>query len=282
MPFSPLGLAVGLAVANQQNVPADARLRVGLLGGFLGYSPIGLATTLVLARREADSARPSVVPTTPTQAQVEVPDVEGLPFSAAEAALQAVGLKAIRQNIDSATTPTDAVVSQVPAPPAALPVGATVTLRVSQGFLMPDLTGKTRTVAEELLAAFTVTVTSTIDPAASGPPNTVVRQNPEPNARVSPGATVTLTISPPPLEELQLQRGPNNIAPTLTEPVADYAKRVTPNAALVAIWEYVPETGRWKGYSPVPGAPNDLDQVTRLRPVFVVVNAAATISQPQV
>ncbi len=77
-----------------------------------------------------------------------------------------------------------------------------------------------------------------------------------------------------------LARGCNNVSPTVTEAAAAYAARVTPQSALVAIWEHQAATNTFRGFSPQPGAPNDLAGVTRLRPVFVCVNAAANLDQP--
>lgn len=77
-----------------------------------------------------------------------------------------------------------------------------------------------------------------------------------------------------------LARGCNNVSPTVTEAAAAYGARVAPQSALVAIWEHQAATNTFRGFSPQPGAPNDLAGVTRLRPVFVCVNAAANLDQP--
>lgn len=87
-------------------------------------------------------------------------------------------------------------------------------------------------------------------------------------------------VSAPLSGVVQLVRGCNNVSPTVTEAASAYAARVAPAGALVAIWEHQPATNTFRGFSPQAGAPNDLAGVTRLRPVFVCVNAAATLDQP--
>ncbi len=83
-----------------------------------------------------------------------------------------------------------------------------------------------------------------------------------------------------PSGRIELSRGCNNVSPTVTEAAADYAKRVSPSGALVAIWEHQAATNTFRGWSPQAGAPNDLAQVTRLRPVFICVSGPATLDQP--
>ncbi|MBI2760345.1 MAG: hypothetical protein HYX51_02830, partial [Chloroflexi bacterium] len=96
-----------------------------------------------------------------------------------------------------------------------------------------------------------------------------------------PFQTRTLeVVAPAPSGLVQLARGCNNVSPTVTETAAAYAARVTPAGALVAIWEHQAATNTFRGFSPMAGAPNDLAGVTRLRPVFVCVSAAATLDQP--
>lgn len=79
---------------------------------------------------------------------------------------------------------------------------------------------------------------------------------------------------------VDLARGCNNVSPTVTEAAADYAKRVSPAGALVAIWEHQAATNTFRGWSPAAGAPSDLAQVTRLRPIFICVSGPARLDQP--
>ena len=81
--------------------------------------------------------------------------------------------------------------------------------------------------------------------------------------------------------------GCNNVTPTVTEPASQYAARVQPASAVIAVWEHQAATNTFRG-SPGPGAPAsaqavaDLTTVTRLRPVFVCVSAPSTLNQPAV
>ena len=282
MAFSSLGLVAGLGFGRQQGVVDPAALnRLGILGAFLGFTPTGIVGTQVLARREGEAITPPTVPT--GAGQVQVPSVTGLPVAAAEAILQAIGLRTQRSSTDSTTTPIDEVVSQDPAPSSSVPTGAQVTLRVSQGFLLPTVTGVQRDVAEQLLQALNLTVTIVVDQSVSSqPPNTVIKQDPQASTRVSPSSTVTLTVSPPPMVDIQLLTGVNNIAPTVSEPVAGYAGRITPPGALQAIWEIVPGTNTFLAFAPgAPAIANNLAQVTRLRPVIIIASAPATLRQPE-
>lgn len=58
---------------------------------------------------------------------------------------------------------------------------------------------------------------------------------------------------------------------------------VQPTGALVSIWKYLPAENRWIGYSAgAPAAVSDLQTVERLDAAFVCVNAAATITRPEI
>ena len=283
MPISIPGFAVAQAFGRQQGVEDTAALnRLGIFGAVLGLNPIGIVGTQVLARREGEAITQPTAP--PGSGQVQVPNVTGLPVATAETVLQAFGLRTQRSVTPSNTVPIDAVVDQVPAPSSSVSPGAQVTLRVSQGFLLPAVTGRQRDVAEQLLKAVNLNPKIVVDQSASSqPPNTVIKQDPDANTPVSSGDTVTLTVSPPPMEDRPLLPGVNHIAPTVDEPIADYANRIVPPAALQVIWESVPGTNTFLAFAPrAPAFANDLRQVTRLRPVIIFAGAAATLRQPKV
>jgi hypothetical protein len=88
-----------------------------------------------------------------------------------------------------------------------------------------------------------------------------------------------------PTGNIDLVRGCNNVTPTVSEAASAYAARVTPANAVIAIWEHQAATNTFRG-APGAGSPAsaqavaDLTNVTRLRPVFVCVNAAAQLAQP--
>jgi len=100
------------------------------------------------------------------------------------------------------------------------------------------------------------------------------------NAVNPTSARVLEVVGPAASGAVQLARGCNNVSPTVSETAAAYGARVTPAAALVAIWEHQAATNTFRGFSPQAGAPNDLAGVTRLKPVFVCVSGAATLDQP--
>lgn len=99
----------------------------------------------------------------------------------------------------------------------------------------------------------------------------------------NPTDVKTLEVTgPAPAGDVQLVAGCNNVTPAVTEVAAAFGTRVSPPAALVAVWEHRAATNTFVGFSPLPGAPSDLPGVTRLRPVFVCVTAAAALTQPPV
>jgi hypothetical protein len=139
---------------------------------------------------------------------------------------------------------------------------------------VPGVTGVTATFIADLPGSFGQSTVSTLAPNVTA---LLGLFGPGFNAVSSRALEV---IGAAPSGVVQLARGCNNVSPTVTEDSAKYAARVTPSSALVAIWEHQAATNTFKGWSPQTGAPNDLAGVTRLRPVFVCVSAAATLDQP--
>ena len=60
------------------------------------------------------------------------------------------------------------------------------------------------------------------------------------------------------------------------------AAAVSPQSALIAIWRFDNATQRFAGYSPIPGAPNDLVTLNRADAIFICVNAPATFTRPAI
>jgi hypothetical protein len=90
---------------------------------------------------------------------------------------------------------------------------------------------------------------------------------------VSAQRTVTLVV------------GCNPVAITYDDGTAitTVGQGVDPSSALVSIWKYLPAENRWIGYSAgAPAAVSDLQTSERLDALFVCVNAAATISMPDI
>lgn len=86
-------------------------------------------------------------------------------------------------------------------------------------------------------------------------------------------------------EAVPLVIGCNPVALTWDDGTAatTVAQGVDPANALVSIWKYLPAENRWIGYSAgAPAAVSDLQTVERLDAAFVCVNAAATITRPEI
>jgi hypothetical protein len=140
----------------------------------------------------------------------------------------------------------------------------------------------------------TLTITlpagSTIDVGRLGPgtcapvdgqPNVVACRVP---SRPPAFVTVRTVGATAPVESLELMPGCTNVVLTLPNgtSVDTVAAAVTPAAAMIAIWRLDAATGRFSGWSPVPGAPNDLASVNRLDPVFICVREAGTLTRPAI
>ncbi|MFN8557668.1 MAG: hypothetical protein U0531_10080 [Dehalococcoidia bacterium] len=83
-------------------------------------------------------------------------------------------------------------------------------------------------------------------------------------------------------EQIQLFTGCNNISLTWPNGTAAsvVAGQITPAGTLIALWRFENAQQRFLGYSPIPGAPNDLNTVNRFDAVFACVNGPATMTRP--
>ncbi len=111
---------------------------------------------------------------------------------------------------------------------------------------------------------------------------------------VSNGATVTLSngetvavavtnrIATSATEQVQLFKGCNNVSSTYPNGTAtsNLASNVSPAGALAGIWFFVNSQQRFVGFSPIPGAPNDLVTVNRSDALFICMNAGGTFTRP--
>jgi hypothetical protein len=82
------------------------------------------------------------------------------------------------------------------------------------------------------------------------------------------------------METVTLVAGCNNVALTYPNGTPPTQVAVSPASALDAIWRYDAAAGQFVGYSPLPGAPNDLTMLNRLDAVFVCVHTPATLTRP--
>ncbi len=104
---------------------------------------------------------------------------------------------------------------------------------------------------------------------------------------VTTGQTLSLTVTNrqgAATEQVQLFPGCNNVASTYPNgtPTSQVAAGVSPSSALIAIWRFDNATQRFAGYSPIPGAPNDLVTLNRADAIFICVNAPATFTRPAI
>jgi serine/threonine-protein kinase len=130
-------------------------------------------------------------------APVGVPPVVGLPFAQASSELQAKGFAVKRVDEDS-NEAAGTVLSQDPGGNTLAAKGSTVTLTVSKGpttAQVPDVTSLDRETAASTLeqSGFKVKVVrqKISDPSQD---NIVLDQDPPPNSRAKPGATVTIFV----------------------------------------------------------------------------------------
>jgi serine/threonine protein kinase/beta-lactam-binding protein with PASTA domain len=127
-----------------------------------------------------------------------VPPVDGLSLQAAEAQVQQAGLTANPVGQANPTIPKNQVISTNPANGQSVPAGSTVTIYYSTGagpITLKDYTGQQVGMAETALQTLGLTVQTKQDPNSTAPQGQVVQQNPPGGTKVSPGSTVTLTVS---------------------------------------------------------------------------------------
>ncbi|MGH3162145.1 MAG: PASTA domain-containing protein, partial [Actinoallomurus sp.] len=128
---------------------------------------------------------------------IRVPDLKNVPLAQARQQLQSVGLQAgdeVQQ--DSTTIPRGNVIRTKPAANESQSPDEPVTLVVSSGIKMPDLTNVLRDQADATLKKLGLNPQyQEQDPAPGQPENTVIGQNPPPGQPVSPGAAVQVTVT---------------------------------------------------------------------------------------
>jgi len=85
-------------------------------------------------------------------------------------------------------------------------------------------------------------------------------------------------------EQIQLFTGCNNVASTYASGTAasQVFANISPSSALIAGWFFINSQQRFVGYSPLPGAPNDLTSINRGDPLFICVNGNATFTRPTI
>ncbi|KOV29264.1 Stk1 family PASTA domain-containing Ser/Thr kinase [Streptomyces sp. XY152] len=136
--------------------------------------------------------------------KVEVPDVEGLAFDAAEETLKEKGFEVEQKTEESTQTP-DTVLSQDPAGGTSKEKGSTVTLTVAKEtaqVTVPSLLGKTPDVAKQLLESKGLVLgAQTEEESTAQAEGTVFEQSFAPGTDIDRGSTVTIKIAKAPKNE---------------------------------------------------------------------------------
>jgi beta-lactam-binding protein with PASTA domain len=197
------GLVIADMLASRRGIQdADALNRIRIIGAVVGASPLGIIVSDVEAQRAAQSivAVPTTTATTTTpsgttQMMVQVPPVTGMTFSRAESLLKNSGLQAQRQNVIGSKTAQDIVIAQKPPEGETVPNGTVVILSVSLGVLVPDVRNLLLDDATAQLHAIGLNANPKYEPSLRGSKDTVIGQDQPPGLNISPGSTVTLTVS---------------------------------------------------------------------------------------
>ena len=130
---------------------------------------------------------------------VDLPDLKGLSKEEASAQLADLNLKVgTIKEVDDTGLDKGKVATTSPAAGEAVAVGSAVALNVSSGKVtVPDVVGKTRNEAADLLGQVGLSVKTTyVD--STEPENTVLKQSIKAKTKVDDGSTITLTIAQPP------------------------------------------------------------------------------------
>ncbi len=198
---------IGKELAKQQGIsdPGE-QLRLGLVGGLIDSSVIGLVATAAIARQQAnqDGTSPD---SPPTVEEVKVPDVVQYDsFEQARAALAAIELKAKETSVYSADDPDGAIVGQTPEAGDFVPKGTTVEVKIARKAMVPTAPGKMPLLLGLSLdeAKETLVRTGAVDKAKisvvdgfsqmKAAPNTVIMQNPDPDSAIGPETRPTLMV----------------------------------------------------------------------------------------
>ncbi len=136
----------------------------------------------------------------PAKSAIDVPNVVGKSSAEAQSAIAAAGLTPDTENLPDAKTAADMVFGQFPEPPAKIPKGAKVIIRVSTGAanpIVPNVVGGTADEARAKLAqrGFSIELIEKEDPSAQ--PGTVISQEPQPELEEGalPGTVVKVTVA---------------------------------------------------------------------------------------
>jgi hypothetical protein len=197
MIFSPVGLVLGAALT-QNLADRNEATRIELLGGVFGATPLGLVLITTLAQQAGGGPGVRPVPGgagAPTEA--EVPNVtEADDLVAAGELVRSRGLTVAGTASVISEEAKDTILGSNPEAGAVVRLGAGVTILVSGGLRVPDVTGKKLTDAETEVQrdGFTPVPKET---DVRGPADTVIKQDPAGGDFASKDDEVTLFFFKP-------------------------------------------------------------------------------------
>ena len=172
--------------------------------------------------------------------QARVPSVVGLNSPDAKTALEAAGFVVLTASHFSDSVPKDNIISQSPAAGTTAPKGSNVTIDVSLGsritnVTLPDFTGMTQSAATNKAISLGLKTRISEEYSPTVPTGQVVAQVPDAGQSVAPGTTVGLSIS--------LGAAP---ATSVTVPDLSGQSQTSAESALTALG-LVPATVSWDG-----------------------------------
>ena len=202
--------------------PRERALRVA---GYLGF--LAVLVGVVLGARAVLTAEP------PPDPEVTVPDVTGMPFEEAVAALEAAELRAGRVGEVETESTAGTVVAQQPGPGASRTVGSAVDLTVARSpalTTVPNVAGLSVTDAlRRLREAGLVPGARVRAPSDSLPSGTVVSTQPGPGTRVAIDTVVEVTVSDGPARA--------GVRAVTNRPLAEAVARLRDQGFVVDVYE---------------------------------------------
>jgi serine/threonine-protein kinase len=145
--------------------------------------------------RKADKG--STVVLTISSTTATVPDVKGQTIDQANAAFARVGLTVTRQDTENAFLTPGTVIATNPAAGAVVNKGTAVAVQVAvaPGVAIPDVSGKSQSVAGNTITQAGLTPKFTSASSNTVPSGNVIGTDPPAGTKVPPGSTVTVNVS---------------------------------------------------------------------------------------
>jgi serine/threonine-protein kinase len=182
---------IGLSVSDATNRLIGAGLKLGAVSGRYDNSPKGGVLTWSGQGGQLPKGSPVDLVISNGPPVVAVPSVTGGSFGAAQAALAAVSLTAVENDVFSNTVPKGQVMGTSPAAGTSIQVGSKVTVTVSKG---PDLVPVTDVHGQPVGAATKALQAAgfNVSGVTGDPTKNVTHTSPAAGAQVLRGSSVTL------------------------------------------------------------------------------------------